>query len=93
MSRRTRVCNWAKLSHITALLLEGRRTEAVAMAKDLAAWLRARPIERESSKDNLIRASVIIGDDERVEKMAKETAGDRETLVRLRARPRSRTPG
>ncbi len=62
---------WARLSHVTSLLLVDRRAEAVAAAKDLDASLRARLSETEI-RSVAARESLILGNDERVEALTTD---------------------
>ncbi|MEU4425895.1 hypothetical protein AB0F81_35190 [Actinoplanes sp. NPDC024001] len=68
---------WAKNSQISALLLAGRRAEAIAATKDMDAWLRTRLADR-SNWSAATRVSLLLGDYERVEAFAEKLQGSGE---------------
>jgi hypothetical protein len=68
---------WARLSNVNALLLVGRRDEAVAAAKDLDASMRARLTET-GVRSTSARLALIVGNDERAETLSEEVRANGE---------------
>jgi len=67
--------DWARGSHYTALLLQGRRTEAVRAAKEFDSSLRPRSAER-STWGQAARVSLLLRDDSRVASLAEKARAE-----------------